>query len=1207
MKDFCRTISKRVLIGLAAFCCSLAVVAQNEVTVGSPTFSGKYVEKEEAYYSLINSEIAYDVVVKAGYTVKEQVWTLTCDGDAVDKSVTADKVRFVAAKAGVYELAGRITLGWKNEKNEEKTSTVTVEGASVWVIAPELIPTTELSYVVYTDEMFTMTFDDRSNYGENAGNGTWDIQWAVTPDKNTAVNKKDAFTYTSSYKNSTSDKVKAKYTATCKFLVAGTELYVNNFDFVADVYPQVKNEGDDEIVLNTAEERNFDLSFEAKGGYDTGWTYQWYLDGEKIEAFAGNSNKDTRSIQFTPADEYITFNYKVVATNSYEGKVWDTIEKVFIVNVFPVLGIEQVSPSVLNFAGDRSIKHEVSTTGGCPDGWSYKWTRKGASAGKNSSVIEYDEKAKEVLEVVKYNVVATNKAQNGNLLGTREAEFTVNVYPALDVNAPKNIFNYIEGDEVEPFVLNKKGGNPDGWVIEWKKGDEVIECSEFSYEVTFESPGKVEEYNYFATVKNVFEGEIWYGPETFPFEANKYLQINIKDSSALEFNTAKEEEFKLKLEVEGGYENGWTYQWTRNSKNVQNGNVETTGFETVCSVNETTPTNKNVDKIIYKVTAMNKARNGEKLGECTLEYNVNVYMAPVFNKQQCHHSVVGDIAFELPVEYTGGNDADGAWTLTWERNGVLDNDRKNKTEKFAESYMGEGDYTDVNYTVRAVNKFRDETWFDDTIQFPVKVYKPIELDYFVANPGAYDLYDRELGLGAVYKGGVTEDGGGSWTYEWINKTNPMAEYDNNIYNHNACNKTSTVRNDDYEFIIRHFVDGDSIWGTRYNYAVRSYPKAVITPTKMDTILCGGNDVKFGIKAQYADPDGWSFEWKRNGKLLSETSSILKYLELNDDDKESYEHEYVLHATNRHNNEVWVDTTFTYGSIVRPKLFLPVQCDYEVLLREGDNIELASTAGEGGCINGWEYIWYNSHSFDNNKILDGQEGMALHNHTSDKESKGGYGHNHMEKRIEKYMLHVRNIDEIGRQVHYADTFYYEVTIHRRPKKPFKLLQKGNGTSNIYIVDMKESSGLTDSQLVENEYNFSFGYGNNEIVREDYTLRYQQYPKIGNDDLPWVYSYWEYDNGYVCKSDKVNSDTRAVSGAVIEDVIEVSHKGFKASLRAPMPANVRVMAFNGTVVKKISYNEQVEFDEKIDLNGLCSGLYLIEVCIGENREVNKIYIK
>ena len=57
---------------------------------------------------------------------------------------------------------------------------------------------------------------------------------------------------------------------------------------------------------------------------------------------------------------------------------------------------------------------------------------------------------------------------------------------------------------------------------------------------------------------------------------------------------------------------------------------------------------------------------------------------------------------------------------------------------------------------------------------------------------------------------------------------------------------------------------------------------------------------------------------------------------------------------------------------------------------------------------------------------------------------------------------------------------------------------------------------------------------------------------------------------------------------------------------MPAVARVISINGEVVRVLEYERSSDFNEKFELSGLKSGLYLIEVQIGDNREVNKIFI-
>ena len=158
--------------------------------------------------------------------------------------------------------------------------------------------------------------------------------------------------------------------------------------------------------------------------------------------------------------------------------------------------------------------------------------------------------------------------------------------------------------------------------------------------------------------------------------------------------------------------------------------------------------------------------------------------------------------------------------------------------------------------------------------------------------------------------------------------------------------------------------------------------------------------------------------------------------------------------------------------------------------------------------------------------------------------------------------------------------------------------------------KGGEGLTDARLSDYKYNFCFGYGNTVIEREDPTVRYYQYTKQQANEGPWVYTYWEYPDGYICKSDVVyygsSRATTSIDGVYDNSVIKINSNGFTATLSSEMPAVARVISINGEVVKEMQYECSADFDERFEFHGLKSGFYLIEVCIGENREVNKVFV-
>ena len=1043
-----------------------------------------------------------------------------------------------------------------------------------------------------------------------------------------------------------------KYYSTLLYSVIAENTYDGrtttlNGNFFVNIYPRTSIAINGDSIFNFADEREILLGVETAGGRIGAWQYEWYRNNELVNVVAEN----VYPFHETPGERFAMNSYRVVARNIAEnGETINYWEKEFTSSVYPVPVLEFISDSIFNFLGcDSIIKLEYAKRGGYSDGWAYEW-RKNGEVIANYPLEEYDSitfglKSDCIYYIHqphhRFGKTSWAVAENGNMLQSNvelgiecdpydvrqqfkfithgDAMYLYHVGEGKYVNkdrmlsnVPSDTIGFTSGAYDNTIFFNfgnnynvNVNGNqclvidylttPDGG-----NSCELLDVEGLNYYnvdslnvALAETEGAVEDvYELIAT--NTFkDGAEWFC-DTITFNVNTYPQTSIGYMTDSEFNFADERSIHLGVEATGGYSNGWRYQWTLNGSVVEG---DTPEYYAYLYPGGTLAQNE------YKVVATNSAANGDVLKVYEMDFAVNVYPRPVFRQtKEFNQQAVGAVAFERSVVVDGGYPT--GWEIIWRRNDVIVA-TGDVTREFVEDNTTNSEVKEVIYSVQAINRFADGTeWHNHTIEFPVRIYPEITCEYISIPDGHYDLYNETLDLGANFYGGVTGTDNGSWTFEWRKNGSRLYDANDHVYTHNAVNNSANIQNIEYTLVAKHWIGGDEVWSNISKYYVDSYPLARINHvTGSDTTICGGNDVRFAMDVRCADEIGWRYEWRRDGKLLSgETAPSIVVREENDQDRTSVYHTYELTAVNIHDGEEWERRNYTFNSTIRPKLHLPEMMTYEKMLREGDFIELGATSGSGGYPDGWRYTWYNSH--DGSRKISSQTGAALDEYT-DVET---YGHLHKEMRTENYMLHIRNVDvNSNTPVHYEDTLYFQVTIHRCPQKPYKLRRKGDGSSKIFIADMIETTGLNNAQLESNDYSFAFGYGNSEIVRDDYTLRYQMYTQIQAANNPWVYTYWEYEDGYVCKSDKVYLNSRATSDDVEEDVITVDYNGFKASLKEAVPANVRVYSFDGAVVKQMSYDEQTEFDEKFDLIDLDEGFYLIEVCIGDNREVKKIFIK
>lgn len=199
--------------------------------------------------------------------------------------------------------------------------------------------------------------------------------------------------------------------------------------------------------------------------------------------------------------------------------------------------------------------------------------------------------------------------------------------------------------------------------------------------------------------------------------------------------------------------------------------------------------------------------------------------------------------------------------------------------------------------------------------------------------------------------------------------------------------------------------------------------------------------------------------------------------------------------------------------------------------------------------------------------------------------------------------------------------FKVIIYKKPLRPDSLKCKGNGKSWIYIA----SSPFKDGYI--------FGDGDNsedcDTICEDATgtrknyyhafYRYENKPKDAWVSTYWVYNGkfdYEYDYGkweiseeidgskVYCESErlKFNSAKSAPSRA-----LRVEKGYFSVNLEEEASAVVALYRLDGKIVKEQHYAPQIDFDEKLDFDGVASGMYIIKCTVGEQQVVRKIMVR
>ena len=177
------------------------------------------------------------------------------------------------------------------------------------------------------------------------------------------------------------------------------------------------------------------------------------------------------------------------------------------------------------------------------------------------------------------------------------------------------------------------------------------------------------------------------------------------------------------------------------------------------------------------------------------------------------------------------------------------------------------------------------------------------------------------------------------------------------------------------------------------------------------------------------------------------------------------------------------------------------------------------------------------------------------------------------------MHWKNLSPNGKTVWAEGDAIQDVIIYNTPKTPI-LKCKGNGTSNIYIIDGMD---MTEDELWNKEYYFRF-WDDDDLKSELSNQRWYRYETTPMK--AWVQSIWYYDDGFVC-----------------EGLPAFAQKTIQS---ASTKAIVQIYRMSGEYIATINYDTE---NEQLDLSllGLDVGLYVLRYEMNGEIYIEKIMVK
>ena len=905
-----------------------------------------------------------------------------------------------------------------------------------------------------------------------------------------------------------------------------------------------------------------------------------------------------------------------------------------------------------------------------PSKWSYRWLKEGAAiAGETSSsyTIQGKDVSTEAIQTIDYSVEIKNEAEDGMffLLDTIITGFKLIEYPAVKLNLVNvnDVSNIVSGYKDEIVMrIDHEGGPNTGWTYEWFNGNEKLESTEATCTYKPEAPSvSKRQDNIRVIVKCISQNE-----KTLYYNDEKSEIINVYQPVSFElYGLDGLDDFlpsdgrrvcldgdmiKLGIRKTGGVGemsdgNSWTVEWYKNNNSWSSGITTEDNAVNTQTAAEGASAQKKTNT--YSVKLTNKL-DGKVVyeGKSSTANPSEILIVDAYPK--CGTiDVVRDTLKTCPnsnrpitVKTSAWGGYSLGWQYEWKRNGtILPNE---KAESLSESaYENDTDKPiNVVYTLYSKNQIGSRFCGEVRDTFTVRVWPAIKYDVTYQSLTDNGVLDEakpvDLFVGDSIKYNLSFAGGNpdGWEVYWNGEKKASV---NQQFKVTTIAKSASGPYTDKSIIkLINTYDGETWLDKEINLPYQvfnrgSVDRDIVNVDDSLDIYAVNKEIKLKLNTHegYTGNGAWKFVWKSivegEGTVEETTTIPEKFVSVPNVDSRKPMICQVVWSNSINNNLGSSGQTDSLTFVLWPEAkFSDVRVTKvsNNSIRNGESAIFDGEASGAYTLNGandWDYSMYVNDQLYNEPRHNGHFSM----NTSASFSGEGMG-----TVVKNYKYRVINRGPSGKIWAGIDPVY-PIKIYRAPRTPAKLKRKGNGSSNTFVITFVD--GVTDEILKENNYLYVFGYtdasGKDHDMAMVDTRYYRMDDATGYNDPTrkyWVYSLWNYSDGARVTSNKcilnegeiyfdgsyfgdvTRADMTAVSPCLSEEVnIRGSH--IDAHFDKPVKVVVSVYSVRGGFIKEQVLGVKKDYNERIVLNGLTPGMYLLHYAIGSQVKVEKVVVK
>lgn len=922
----------------------------------------------------------------------------------------------------------------------------------------------------------------------------------------------------------------------------------------------------------------------------------------------------------------VTINYDVLLISSLgeDSVVTRLSEQEFPVKLhkkeYPEISITPIEK--YQYAGN-TIDIEINEKGGNQNGWTFAWPTGVTSDSKYT----YTTNASETEEVndETFEVEIINYAPDNTTVWYEDtAKFEILTYPKPVVTAGNDTELTVINNQSFNLSIKVEGGAEKTWEYKWLLNDQIIE-NETGISIDCVAKGDVFDRTdiYKVVATNKLDNRVMY-EETITFTV--LVEGVMRWANDLPDNVIEGDVIKAEVILKDAGSKDWIYTWTNDGEVID---CKTLTCDVVAGSGAANG---------RKTTLLFNAKTSDGKTDYTITHEYTIWQEP-----NSLSDSQNDIALLHNQNYTFAIITSGGYPQGWSYQWYLDETEISGATDKSYNVVASNQTDNVKHSVyKIVAKnvtYGEEVQF--THSFKLESWPEVNVSHSAEAQDIY--YGDETNLLVNVTGGYS----GGWKYIWNDNEDDVTKTNYNYYAEESAydNNTEFIKLRILNLHDKAVTVNKVLFEKEIIFNITSWSHGKVMSVNLDAYhndYKSDAEVPITVVTEGGYPN-WEYTLYYNNEPKEVINSSSFKIKTQKNFAATYSKDSIRIVAKNSIPANGRSKTCEGGVSINVWPVIEVAEDFVMscvsigentyAMREGDTLSMSIRLAKGANYleDGiyWNYEWSENALLVNDSIVN--DSILGRRSVYSRIAETSANYSYKSTNIYRFSLNISNESPYGEKWYEKSYPEKTVTVYSRPLTPTKLIVKGNGSSNTLIC----FSSVSNNDLISKGYEFVFGYtdkyGRDHFMQPTKNRWYSFDSNISVSSSSykfWVIAQWQYDENTAITSGRIflNSNvkdetfdasyyngagTRGGSTTDIEEInaVRIDFDGHRvvAEVNNPTSCLITIASMEGRIVERIHLEKRCSFNETIDTSSYPSGIYIVNITIGEDTISKKIIIQ